>query len=168
MMSKKIAAFGLFATMALGTSVAVADMKIGVVDVREILENSPKAVAISEKLKNEFQSREDKIRSLSQELQNNADKFERNRAVMSEDEKKKSERDLMSGQRELARLQNEYREDSQLRQREEMQQFVELVKNATATIAKKNKYDLVLHSEIAPYAADNIDITKKVLEQINK
>src|SRR5690606_37346152 len=98
--------------------------KIGVIDVREIVATSPKAVEAGEKLKKEFQAREDKLRALSQEIQANTDKFERNHAVMGDEEKKKMERDLNSSQRELARLQTEFRDDIQLRQRDEMEKFM--------------------------------------------
>lgn len=147
---------------------ATTNLKVGVIDVREILATSPKAVQVGEKLKKEFQAREDKLRALSQDIQTSSEKFERNRAVMGEEEKKKMERDLMANQRELARLQAEFRDDSQLRQREEMQKFLESLKEVVTKLAKDEKYDIVLHSEAAPYANDKVDITKKVLKLLDE
>lgn len=171
---KKLIAIGLSAALFLASAeFAVAgdtpaNLKVGVIDVREIMATSPKAIEVGEKLKKEFQAREDKLRGLAQEIQTSSEKFERNRAVMGEDEKKKMERDLMANQRELARLQAEFRDDSQLRQREEMQKFLERLKEVVTKLAKDEKYDIVLHSEAAPYANDKVDITKKVLKLLDE
>lgn len=172
---KKLVAIGLSAALfmasaefAVAATEPASALRVGVIDVREILATSPKAVEVGEKLKKEFQVREDKLRALAQEIQTSSEKFERNRAVMGEDEKKKMERDLMSNQRELARLQAEFRDDSQLRQREEMQKFLERLKEVVSKYAKDQKYDIVLHSEAAPYANEKVDITKKILTLLDE
>jgi len=85
---------------------------------------------------------------------------------MSEAEKNKLEKDVVTSQRELQRLQGEFREDASIRQQEETKKLIEAVNKAVGDIAKKEKYDLVLHREAASFAANQIDITDKVVKAI--
>lgn len=141
-----------------------AEAKIGVIDMRTIVSNSPQAKAAMEKLKNEFKAREEKIMAQEKSVKEKAEKLQRNSAVMSETEKSKLEKEVMTGQRELQRLQNEYREDAAMRQQEEMKKVIDRVTAAIDEIAKKDKYDLIFVREAAPYASKQMDITDKVLQ----
>jgi outer membrane protein len=155
----------LFAGLIAFSSHAIADgLKIGVVDYRTIVATSPKAKAIGDSLKQEFKSREDAIVSTEKSLVEKNEKLQRNGSIMSEAEKTKLEREVMAGQRELQRLQYEFREDTSLRQREEMQKLMEQVQVVVEKIAKEQKYDIVFHREVMPYMAKNIDMTDNVLK----
>lgn len=140
------------------------DAKIGVIDMRTVVTNSPHAKAAMEKLKKEFKAREDKIMAQEKSLKEKSEKLQRNSAVMSEAERSKLEKDVMAGQRDLQRLQTEYREDAATRQQEEMKKVIDKVTVAIDEIAKKDKYDLIFVREAAPYASKQMDITDKVIK----
>lgn len=155
--------------MALGLACLAApaiagEAKIGVIDMRTVVTNSPQAKAAMEKLKKEFKAREDKIMAQEKSLKEKSEKLQRNSAVMSEAEKSKLENDVRTGQRDLQRLQNEYREDAAMRQQEEMKKVIDKVTAAIDEIAKKDKYDLIFVREAAPYATKDMDITDKVIK----
>lgn len=141
-------------------------MKVGVVDVREIVGKSPETEAISKKLQNEFKSRESELIALDKSINTKAEKLKKDASVMSEAERSKLERELYSLQRDMQRMQAEFRDDTQLRQQEEMQKFLEKVRGKIVDIAKSEKYDLILHAEAAPYVSDQVDITQKVLGKL--
>lgn len=140
------------------------EAKIGVIDMRAVVTNSPQAKTAMEKLKKEFKAREDKIMAQEKSLKENSEKLQRNSAVMSEAEKSKLENEVRTGQRDLLRLQNEYREDAAMRQQEEMKKVIDKVTAAIDEIAKKDKYDVILVREAAPYASKEMDITDKVIK----
>lgn len=157
----------MLTALMLFTSLSFAEgLKIGVVDFRTIVATSPQAKEIGDKLKQEFKSREDQILQAEKGLKDKSEKLQRNGAIMSESEKTKLEREVMASQRDLQRLQYEFREDTSLRQREEMQKFMEKIQAVIQVIAKEQKYDLVIQSDVMPYVGKNIDITEHVLKKM--
>ena len=160
----------LLATTLLALSVpAMADatlttMKVGVIDMRTIVSTAPQAKTAMEKLKKEFKAREEQMISAEKALKEKSEKLQRNASVMGEAEKAKLEKDVMAGQRDLQRLQSEIREDATLRQQEEMKKIITRVNGTVQDIAKKEKYDLIIHSEAAPFSNKQLDITDKVIK----
>ncbi len=129
-------------------------LKIGVIDMRVIINTSPQAKEAMEKLKKEFKAREEKIVSAEKTLKEKADKLQRNAAVMSETDKSKLEKEVVSGQRELQHLQAEFREDAAIRQQEEMKKLMD------------KKYDMIIHKDVVPFSTKTVDVTDKVVKAI--
>jgi outer membrane protein len=162
--TKTLLTAGLVST-ALCSVPAMADtMKVGVIDMRTIVSTAPQAKAALEKLKKEFKTREDQMLATEKSLKEKSEKLQRNASVMSEAEKTKLEKEVVAGQRDLQRIQTEIRDDATVRQQEEMKKIITKVNTAVQDIAKKEKYDLIIHSEAAPFAAKQLDITDKVLK----
>ena len=161
----KIALIGVLGFCA--SAQAASNINLGVVDVRAILSESKQAKAISEKLQKEFASREKDLIAQDKAFQEKAEKFKRDSAVMAEKERTVQERDLLNVQRELQRLQSEFNDDSNMRQQEEMQKFLEKVRAAVNSVAEKGKLDLVIHSDAAPFVSDRLDITKEVVQTLD-
>lgn len=149
------------------TNVIAKELKIGVVDVRQVVSASDQAKEIGETLKKEFKPKEDEILKLEKKFQEQSEKLQRNAAVMSESEKSKLEREVMTMQRDLQRMQNEFREDGSMRQREEMQKFLERVRVEVEKLAETENYDLILHSDAAPFASKKVDITSQVIKHFS-
>lgn len=146
---------------------AMAETKIGVVDMRALMANSPQAKASVEKMKKEFKPREDKIVAMDKALKEKTEKVKRDSAVMSEAEKAKAEKELIASKRDLDRLQGEFREDAMARQQEEMKKIYEKITKAVEDLAKKEKYDLILPLEIAAFANPQLNVTDKISKDVN-
>lgn len=142
------------------------ELKIGVVDMRSIVNNIPQAKTMMEKLKSEFKAREEKIMTAEKLLKEKTDKFQRNSAVMSETEKNKLEKEVLAAQRDLQRMQGDFREDAALRQQEETKRIIDDIGEAIRKIANKEKYQLIIHSEVAPFVDKQLDITEKVMKMM--
>ncbi len=162
-------------TFAAGINQAVADtapatgpVKIGVIDIGQLLAGSPKAKAISDQLKKEFQTREANMIAADKSLKEKETKLDRNKAVMGEVERSKLEKEIYSAKRDLARMQGEFREDTAIRQREETEKFFKDVRVIIKDIAKTQKYNLIISAEAAPYWDDKVNITEQVLKQLNQ
>lgn len=154
-------------SLALPLNAMADNPKIGVIDMRTVIASAPQAKDAMEKLKKEFKAREDKIQTAEKSLKDKAEKLQRNAAVMSEADKTKLEKEVVSSQRDLQRMQNEFREDAATRQQEEMKKIIDKVNVAIEDVAKKDKYDLVIHKDAAPYSAKTVDITDKVVKAIS-
>jgi outer membrane protein len=69
--------------------------------------------------------------------------------------------------REIQRAQREAREDLSLRKNEEYGVVVEKTRKIIVDIAEKEKFDLVLESNVV-YASPRIDITDRVMKALER
>ncbi len=151
--SKKLSSFiSVGVLCALVSMPVAAEVKVGVLDMRTIVAQSPQAKTAMENLKKEFKAREEQMASSEKSLKVKMDKLQRDTSIMSAAEKTKLEKDVAAGQRDLQRLQNDFREDATARQQEEMKKLVDKINRAVENIAKTEKYDLIIHSEAAPFS----------------
>ena len=80
---------------------------------------------------------------------------------MAENERRNAEKTLRDGQRELARKQNEFLEDLNVRRNEALGQLQRAVVQEIQTYAKTAGYDIVVADAL--YASPALDITTQVL-----
>jgi outer membrane protein len=81
---------------------------------------------------------------------------------LSADERRKKERDIVSDQRELQRLQDEYSEDLSIRRNEELRALEKKIAATIVDLAEKESFDLIIYQGVI-YASDKVDLTDKVL-----
>jgi outer membrane protein len=82
---------------------AMAEVKIGVVDYGRLFEDSPQAKALKEALNAEFGPRVQQLVSAEQALKARSEKFQKDSATMTADQKSKAEKDIRDGLRDLDR-----------------------------------------------------------------
>ncbi len=144
-----------------GVASAQSSLKIGVINVGRLLEQSPQAESVTKKLQDEFAPRQRDIQALQQKLQQQQDRFQKDSQVMGEEERLSLERQIRDGQRDLQRTQNEYLEDLNVRRNEEVGKLQREVLLKVQDYARAQKYDLVLGDAI--FVSTAIDITDAVL-----
>jgi outer membrane protein len=159
---KSLAAVALLAG---AVPAAHAQLKIGVVSVPQLIEESPQAKGAMQALQDEFMPRRREIENQQKELKAREDKLTRDSAVMSEGERSKAEKDLRDGQREMQRRQNEYVEDLNVRRNEELGKLQRTLLQEVQTYAKAQGFDLVVGDGVL-YAKDNLNITPAVLSNL--
>jgi outer membrane protein len=81
---------------------------------------------------------------------------------MAENERRNAEKDLRDGQRELARKQNEYVEDLNLRRNEEIGKLQRSLLQEVQAFARTSNYDLIVGEGVL-YVNESMDITAQVL-----
>ncbi|MBL4850842.1 MAG: OmpH family outer membrane protein [Gammaproteobacteria bacterium] len=145
----------------------IAETKIGFVNPIKVLEQAPQAATARQKLEKDFQPRKDEIITAQKKVQKLEQNLVRDADTMSESARRLLERDIISQKRDLRRVQEEYREDLNLRRNEELGQLQREISNVIKQIAEEGKYDLIV-GEAVIYASDAIDITNKVLERLKQ
>jgi outer membrane protein len=140
---------------------ALAETKVGVVNITRLLQESPQAQAASQALENEFAGRRRELESQQKDLKAREDKLQKDGAVMAANERASSEKALRDGQRELARKQNEFMEDLNVRRNEALGQLQRSVLQEVQTYAKSAGLDVVVGDAL--YASPSVDITAQVL-----
>lgn len=148
--------------LAVASPAAYAQLKVGVVNVPELLEESPQAKAAMESLQSEFAPRQRDIVNQQNELKARRERLQREGATMSEAERRRAERELRNGERELGRRQNEYVEDLNVRRNEELVRLQKTVLQEVQNYARTQGYDLVIGDGVL-YSKGAIDITASVL-----
>lgn len=143
------------------------ELRVGFVNAAQLLEKAPQADAARANLEKEFSPRDKRLVAEQKELRLLEEKLNRDGAVMSDTERKKLERDILSGKRDLKRARDEFREDLNIRRNEELAKLQKLIVETIRVLAKEGQYDLVLTDGVL-YASDKIDITALVLEKLKK
>jgi outer membrane protein len=146
---------------------AQAQAKIGVVNVPRLLEEAPQAKTAMQALQDEFAPRQREIVSQQQTLRTQEERLQRDGAVMAENERREAERVLRDGQRELARKQNEYVEDLNLRRNEELGKLQRSLLQEVQNFARSGNYDLVVGDGVL-YVNEAMDITPQVLSALQR
>jgi outer membrane protein len=143
---------------------AQAQAKIGFVNVSRVLSEAPQAQAASQALENEFATRRRDLETQQKDLKAREDKLQKDGAVMAENERRNAEKALRDGQRELARKQNEFLEDLNVRRNEVLGQLQRTVVQEIQTYAKSSGFDIVVGDAL--YASPGLDITAQVLSAL--
>jgi outer membrane protein len=165
MIGSKVWLFAAVAVAGLASSAvnAQGNLKIGVVSVARLVEQSPQFQAASKKLDDEFGPRQRDLAAMEQRLRTESERFQRDAPVMGEDERLNLERQIRDGQRELQRTQNELVEDFNLRRNEELGKLQRDVLLRAQQYAREQKFDLLLADQSVIFAGTAVDVTEAVL-----
>jgi outer membrane protein len=153
-----LAALGLL----LPAGAALAQGKIGVVQIERIVRDSAPALRAQKKLEAEFAKREGELQKVSEQLKRMQDELEKDGVTMPEAQRRNKERDFNDLNRDFQRKQREYREDVNQRRNEELAQVIDHANRVIRQIAEAEKYDIVFQE--AAYANPRIDITDRVIK----
>ena len=138
-------------------------LRIGYVDMKQVLDNAPQVVAGRITLDQEFRNRNDAI-----ELDEvRADSLEQrlSQGDVDADARIRLERELREMRRNIGRRKEDLRDELSFRRTEEVQRLEEQINIAVQEIAKRNGYDLIVSSPVI-YASPTLDITDLILEQL--
>ena len=154
----------VFAALGLGlpAGAALAQSKIGVVQIERIVRESAPALRAQKKLEAEFSKREAELAKSSDQLKRMQDELDKDGVTMSEAQRRNKERDFNDMSREFQRKQREYREDVNQRRNEELSQVIDQANRIIRQIAESEKFDIIFQE--AAYANPRIDITDKVIK----
>ena len=146
-------------------SAAAADLKVGVVDIAKLFEESPQAKVVQENLRAEFGPRLQQLVAQEQALKTRNDKYQKDLATMAADQRTKAEKDLRDSARELERKKAELQDDSNAKRQEEMNKLQRLLFGEVREYAKGQNFDIVI-AEGVIYATPTVDITAAVLASL--
>ena len=159
------AALGVAMLSLFAMPVHAQEVKIGVVNLAQLLESAPQTRAMLEGLQEEFAPRQRDFAAKAQELEDLTTRIQQNAAVMGASERDEAERQYRELQREVARLQNDLQEDWNLRQNEELSELQANVVRQVRTYAAEQGYDLIVGEGIV-FASSAVNITEEVLRAI--
>ncbi len=141
---------------------AAQELKIGVVNIPVLMERAPQAKVAMDALQEEFAPRQRTIVAKQTEFEELSERVRRDFDVMGETERRNAEKDLRDLQREVTRLQTEFREDLNLRRNEELGKLQRSLLKEVQDYAQTTNYDLIVGDGVL-YASSTVNITELVL-----
>jgi len=154
----------LGALLCASTGTCANELKIGFVSTERLFREAAPAVRALKKLEKEFAPRDAELQKLVKQAKDLQTQLEKEGVTMSESDRRAKEADLGRMNRDLQRMQREFREDLNLRKNEELAQVLERANKVIQQIAEAEKLDLVLQEAV--YRSPRIDITDKVLKAL--
>lgn len=144
------------------------NMRIGFVNLNYVLANAKQNQQINVKLQSEFQQRKQQVEALSQQVKALYSRGEKNHTTMSEQEKIDLRRQYNAKQAELDLAEKAYNEDLQRRLAEEQNNLLSQVQQAINQLAASGHYDMIVKKDALFWASDATDLSKQVVDIVNK
>ncbi|MEE8119876.1 MAG: OmpH family outer membrane protein [Gammaproteobacteria bacterium] len=163
----KATLFASTVALAVMSMPAVAEIKIGFINFARLIDEAPQAAAAQQAMQQEFAGQQRVLTAQQKELRGLEEKLTRDGAVMSETERRDTDRRIRELQRDMSRRQQEYVEDVNLRRNEELGKIQRLIQKEAQAYAVEQNYDLVIGDGIF-YASSSVDITEAMLRRLER
>ena len=157
----------LFFLCSLTAITAQAELKAAYINSVLLLQKAPQAQAATSALQQEFQAREQALRDLAQKVQSQEADLQKDAAIMSDEQKKKKENEILEMKRKIRFDAQSLNEDVELRRKQEIDKLRTTISGVIKQYAEAKGYDLIFTEGVA-FAADQVDITDEVLEELKK
>ncbi len=158
-----IAGVALFAGFA--APAAAQEMKIGVVNIPLLLERIPQTKVALEALEEEFAPRQRELVAKQKEYEDLVEKVQTDLQVMGETERRNAEKDLRDLGRDVTRMDQELREDFNLRRNEELAKLQRSVLSEVQSFAQTEGFDLIVGDGVL-FASAAVNVTDDVLTAV--
>lgn len=153
----------LVMALVVSTTASGQQLRIGYVDMKQVLDSAPQVLAGRDVLDQEFRPRNDAI-----ELEEGrVERLEQRLAQgdLEESARMTLEREIREARRNINRQREDLRDELSFRRTEEVQRLEAQINMAVQDIARAHGYDLILSSPVV-YADQALDITDLILQQL--
>lgn len=157
-------------TLIITSSVALAETrlyKIGFVNTARVLKEAPQARKVEDRLKAEFEPREAQIREKRREVLSLEEQLKSQEVVINANIRRKLEREIRLKVSQLKFLEQEFREDQNLRRNEGIRELQRVIAKVLEQLGDAGEFDLIL-TEGVSYVSDQIDITTLLVEMLKQ
>lgn len=144
---------------------ALGQSKIGFVNANVILEQAPQAVLALEKLEQEFASRDQELIA-QREAITALDRQLNQLGITEADQRADLERQIRQAQRELARMEEDFRDDFNVRRNQELQTLQTLIQQVITSVRQDENFTIILNQDAVASASKEADITPLVLQRL--
>ena len=165
----KSVALATVASSALLTGAAsAADQKIAVVNFQEVMGNIPQASAVRQSLEEEFKDERAVLAQLEKDIKYFQEKKKRDASIMSEKDVEELDKKIAEAFQSYQAKGQALQQQATVRQNEETNKIIALIRQAVDGIAAKEKFDLVIEQKAVVFAAPDAVITQQVIDQVSK
>ena len=145
-----------------------ADGKLAFINAKLLMEKSPQAIAANAQLKEQFGEREQSLCKLAQGIQQMEKTYQTDGAIMSAEQRKKAEDNIVQNKRRFQFEQQSLKEDLQNKQRELLQVVQLALKDVIQAYGTDNGYDFIFTDASVAFASSAVNITEEILKELQK
>jgi outer membrane protein len=144
-------------------------LRVGVIDINKVLNESHAGVNAKRKMESRYEELKKKVDAKQEEARALKEEIDKQKVVVGKEKLKAKEDALQAKVNELRQLTQEGEQEMQSRQGEATREILKRIEVQVNAVVKAQKLDLVLErSGGVVYFDDSMDITKQVLEQLDK
>ncbi|MCC2618173.1 OmpH family outer membrane protein [Aestuariibacter halophilus] len=165
--AKTLIAGALLSTAAISQS-AMAEQKIGVVDVEGVFAQLPQAATVQQTIAAEFKDRQDELKALQGDIEYEMNKRQRESATMSEAQLQALDAKIMEMRQNFAAKAQPLQQEVQARLNQERNKLTGYIQQAIQVVASEGDYDVILKGSSIAFSKPEYDLSEKVLEKASK
>lgn len=154
------------AAIAVCATTAMADTKIGVVNMEAVFKGSPQVKKINSSLRDKFASQRNDIVKMGKQLQDDMQNYNKNKAVLSKSKSKAMSDKIAQEESDLRAKQADFQKQLFQAQNTAMTGFMNKVDAAVAKVAGKKGMNVVMPKNAVVYSQNDMDITSDVMKQL--
>lgn len=144
-------------------------LKIAVIDVNKILNESEAGKAARKTMEARYEELKQKIEKVNEEARKMKEELDKQKILLGKEKVKEKEEALAAKVGELRQLTQQSEKEMQTRQGELTREVLKIVEGKIDKLVEEEKIDLVLdRSSGVIHAAPALDITEKVLTRVNQ
>ena len=151
----------------LGSASAADVAKIGTIDIQRIMGTSEQGKAAKAQIKAQSDKMTVALKEKGAEIEELKKQIERESMVMSKDKREEKEREFRIKLNDLKSLEKRYRGELQAIEKKLAGDIRKAVFKLVEEIGKKEGYLLIINNFNIMYAPDSIDITDKIIKELN-
>lgn len=138
--------------------------KIGYVDARRLIDDSPQGKNQIAELEKKFSERNRELKGKFELFKSREADLQKNAVLMPAEEAEQKSEELRDLQRELKRDQRDYNEEYNAARNKSLVELQKIISEAVIFVAERDKYDLIFQQAV--YASDAVNITDTVLQEL--
>lgn len=162
MIRQSIAALAL--VLAVTSLPAAAELKIGAVRSAEIADRAPQFKSMQNKLKSEFERRQNELEADAKKLQDDGRNFQKEADTLTAADRGAKEKSLTTRRIDLESKGRQLQEDFNKRRQELFVQSMGSIKTVIDAIAKERGLDLIVENPV--FSKPEYDLTAEVLKRL--
>ena len=143
-------------------------VKIAFIDINFIIEKSNSGIQITEILKKKRDKETKKLETKKNEIKKKEDEFKNKSNILSDEERKKRVESIKLEIEDYKKLKNKLEKEFNAKKTEYINILLKEINNIMINYIEKNSIDIVLKKENLVTGKKELDITKNVLDELNK
>lgn len=149
---------------------ALAEMKIGVVNMQAALEKSEAGKAALAKMKVEFDAAQTKVNAMQNELKQLQQSIENQSSLLTPEAKQEKIDDFQRKRKDLERFAKDSGEEMKKRERQYVNEIANELQKTLVAMGKEQAFDIILETQESGvlYFNDKRDLTNALVERYNK
>jgi outer membrane protein len=151
------------ANVAVAANDSTLSLKVGVIDLQQIVQKSPQMVKINADLEKQFKPRSTSLLAMRKNLQAEIEKLNRDGSVLSNADRTALQTKINSDTTTFQKQAGEFQRDLTTAENTARQKFATQVSTAINSVATSQQYDMIIQKSAVPYINTKLDVTAQVL-----